>query len=94
MLKAHVGAITQMRFNEERQQLITCSKDKTIKVWQLPGRWVDENLSGRMQNEQLNKSPTDYQEPKKIIDSGISESIWSPIIIESKINLGKNLGND
>ena len=76
-----------MRFNEERQQLITCSKDKTIKVWQLPGRWIDENLLGRLQNEQLDKSPT---EQKRKFDSGISESIWSPILID-KINITKTL---
>jgi WD40 repeat protein len=32
-LKAHSGAITQMRWNEDTQQLITCSKDKNVKVW-------------------------------------------------------------
>ena len=36
VLKAHTGAITQMRFNEDTQQLISCSKDQSIKVWQLP----------------------------------------------------------
>jgi WD40 repeat protein len=36
VLKAHQGPITQMRWNEDTQQLITCSKDKSIKIWQLP----------------------------------------------------------
>lgn len=42
VLNAHQGAITQMRFNEDTQQLITCSKDKTIKIWQLPDCWINE----------------------------------------------------
>lgn len=47
VLKAHTQPITQMRLNEESQQLITSSKDKTIKVWQLPLRWIDEQIKGR-----------------------------------------------
>jgi len=43
VLKAHSSAITQMRWNEDSQQLITCSKDKTVKIWQLPNAWVDES---------------------------------------------------
>jgi hypothetical protein len=42
---------------------------------------------GRLQNEQLDKSPT---EQKVVHDSGINESIWSPIIID-KINISKTL---
>ena len=45
VIKAHSGPITQMRFNEETQQLITCSKDCTVKVWQLPSRWINETGS-------------------------------------------------
>ena len=64
--------------------MITCSKDKTIKVWQLPGRWIDENLSGRLQNEDA------VIDIKKRYNSGITESIWSPILID-KINISKSL---
>jgi hypothetical protein len=42
---------------------------------------------GRLQNEQLEKSPIEH---KTIHESGISESIWSPIIID-KINISKTL---
>ena len=45
-VKAHTGPVTQMRWNEEFQQLITGGKDKTIKVWQLPDRWINEGLTG------------------------------------------------
>ena len=43
VIKAHTAAITQMRWNEDTQQLITCSKDKTVKIWELPDAWVDES---------------------------------------------------
>lgn len=42
VMKAHQGPITQMRWNEDEQQLITGSKDKTIKLWQIPNEWVSE----------------------------------------------------
>lgn len=42
VLQAHAGPITQMLWMEEKQQLISCSKDKRIKVWQLPQVWMDE----------------------------------------------------
>ena len=51
VLKAHTSAITQMRWNEHLQQLITCGKDKSIKVWQIPNRWIDETLKAKTQIE-------------------------------------------
>lgn len=36
------SAITQMAWLEDRQQLITCAKDKKIKVWHFPRIWYDE----------------------------------------------------
>lgn len=43
VLQAHAGSpITQMLFIESSQQLITCAKDKRIKVWSLPRIWYDE----------------------------------------------------
>ena len=53
-----------MRWNEDSQQLITCSKDKTIKIWQLPEAWIDE------QNIKAEK-------PKPVDRStGVTEQIW------------------
>ena len=46
-IKAHNGPVTQMRWNEEFQQLITAGKDKTIKVWQLPERVVTPSSSSK-----------------------------------------------
>lgn len=68
VLKAHTGAITQMRWNEDLQMLITCSKDKTIKIWQLPSQWIDE--SG-FKAEKI-------EEPKRDYRTGCEgESIWN-----------------
>ena len=65
VMKAHQGPITQMRWNEELQQLITCGKDKTVKVWQLPDRWIDESAS----------SNTPYHQPE--FSHGIEDSAWA-----------------
>jgi WD40 repeat protein len=72
VMKAHTAAITQMRWNEETQQLITCSKDKSVKIWQIPPRWVDESLKRKTtQDEEQEVVPkTDYR-------TGIEESIWN-----------------
>ena len=51
-----------MRFNEDTQQLITCSKDKTIKIWQLPEYWVNE------QGTKTESATTSYhQEPSNSV---------------------------
>jgi len=34
-----------MLWLEDRQQLITCAKDKHIKIWSFPRIWYDEDLS-------------------------------------------------
>lgn len=43
VLAAHSNsAITQMLWLEDKQQLITCAKDKTVKIWSFPQVWYDE----------------------------------------------------
>ncbi len=43
VLQAHPGsAITQMQWLNDKQQLITCSKDKHVKIWSFPKIWYDE----------------------------------------------------
>lgn len=43
VLSAHTGSpITQIQWLEDKQQLITCAKDKRIKVWTFPSIWYDE----------------------------------------------------
>ena len=42
VMQAHTGPVTQLEWQEEKQQLITCSKDKSIKIWRFPDTWIDE----------------------------------------------------
>ena len=42
VLQAHTSAITAMKWDEDRQTLMTCAKDKSFKIWQFPLIWVDE----------------------------------------------------
>lgn len=77
-----------MRFNEETQQLITCSKDKTIKVWQLPLRWIDEQTKGKSEDagSVLQPSDEDYKDfikggYQQDFRTGIDESLWSENVI-------------
>lgn len=43
VLAAHPSSpITQILWLEDKQQLITCAKDKRIKVWSFPRIWYDE----------------------------------------------------
>jgi hypothetical protein len=32
-----------MHWYDEKQMLVTCAKDKSIKVWQFPEVWIDES---------------------------------------------------
>lgn len=45
VLQAHSDIITQMRWFEEKQILVTCAKDKLIKIWKFPPVWIDESKS-------------------------------------------------
>lgn len=40
-----------MLYEEETRVLISCGKDKSIKVWHLPDRWADEEIEKFEQNE-------------------------------------------
>ena len=42
VMQAHTGPVTLLEWQEEKQQLITCSKDKSIKIWRFPDTWIDE----------------------------------------------------
>jgi len=66
--------------------LITCGKDKEIKVWQLPQRWVDEKIK-RMPQESTTALPSDedYENFTKSgyiqdFKTGIDENIWASTI--------------
>jgi WD40 repeat protein len=64
--EAHKGAITQMWYEEESNLLWTGGKDRTIRVWKLPEKWVsaevkdfDEtevsNVTAKMAEEKMEK---------------------------------------
>ena len=42
--QAHSGAITQMRFNRQKKQLLSVAKDKKIIYWQIPDSWVNTSV--------------------------------------------------
>ena len=43
VLAAHPSSpITQILWLEDKQQLITCAKDKKVKIWSFPQVWYDE----------------------------------------------------
>ena len=48
---AHQGEITQMSFDEESRVLISGAKDKILKIWKLPEKWLDEDLESFEQKE-------------------------------------------
>lgn len=43
VLQAHTDVITQMKWLEDQQMLITCAKDKSLKFWKFPQKWIDES---------------------------------------------------
>ena len=43
VLQAHADVITQMKWLEKKQMLITLAKDKSIKFWRFPKTWIDES---------------------------------------------------
>ena len=42
--QAHKGAITQMRYDRNKKQLLSVGKDKKIIYWQIPDDWVNESI--------------------------------------------------
>ena len=49
--QAHTGAITQMYYDSENMTLVTASKDKKICFWQLPEKWVNDEIEKFEKNE-------------------------------------------
>ena len=69
--------------------MITCGKDKTIKVWQLPQRWIDEKIRRLPQESNSTlRCDEDYENFTKkgyVQDfrTGIDENIWASSIQET-----------
>lgn len=49
--EAHKSEITQMQYDEETRVLITCGKDKAIRIWKLPEKWVEEEIEKYVKTE-------------------------------------------
>lgn len=43
VLQAHTDVITQMKWLEDKQLLVSCAKDKSLKVWKFPAEWINES---------------------------------------------------
>ena len=41
-MQCHRGTITDLQFSEDRMMMMTCSRDQTIKLWQLADFEVPE----------------------------------------------------
>lgn len=44
VLQAHSSDITKLQYFEDKKLLLTSSKEKVIKFWQLPKEWRDKRL--------------------------------------------------
>ena len=53
--EAHKSEITQMHYEDETRVLLTCGKDKAIRVWKLPEKWMDEEIEKFEKNEIKNQ---------------------------------------
>ena len=42
--QAHSGAITQMKYNRKKKQMLSVAKDKKIIFWQIPDSWVNASV--------------------------------------------------
>ena len=56
--EAHEGAITQIEFIAEDKVIISGGKDKFIRSWRLPEKWINEDVEKFEQNEIKNMSDT------------------------------------
>ena len=42
--QAHNGAITQMRYDRKKKQLLSVGKDNKVIYWQIPDSWVSDSM--------------------------------------------------
>jgi len=49
--EAHKGEITKMHYDEDTRVLISGAKDKIMKIWKLPEKWVDEEIENFEEKE-------------------------------------------
>jgi WD40 repeat protein len=53
VLDAHTEAITKFQWFENSRYLFTSSKDKYIRVWEIPKTWIREDIGAGTSPEQL-----------------------------------------
>ena len=67
--QAHNGAITQMRFDRKKRQLLSVGKDKKIIYWQIPDSWVSDSMKkfeeDNMRQINASRAAAKYQNMKK-----------------------------
>jgi WD40 repeat protein len=51
VFEAHTKAITQIYFIEEIRLLVTGAKDKSVKYWRLPERWLPKEIENFEEDE-------------------------------------------
>ena len=56
--QAHEGAITQMEFLPDERVIISAGKDKFIKTWRLPDKWINDDVRKFEEAEIKNMSDT------------------------------------
>lgn len=49
--QAHSGAITQMRYDKEKKEILSVGKDKKIIFWRLPDSWYSEEVKKFEEND-------------------------------------------
>lgn len=98
VLKAHTDVITQMKWIEAKQLLITCSKDKSIKVWKFPAVWIDESqiqdakavqhiIEQEEDHEQLDGDSSSSSDEEKVEEQVVREAVKP---IEKVVQQAKN----
>ena len=58
MWMAHEGAITQIDYYHDLKLLITAGKDKYIRTWAMPDKWISDDVKKFEENEIKNMSDT------------------------------------
>ncbi|CAD8077014.1 unnamed protein product [Paramecium primaurelia] len=83
VLKAHDSDITKLQWLDSEKTLVTASKDKRIKVWQLPQFWRDPKI---MEKENQIENQLTFKK--------LRESLFFNSKIQIDMEIGENEDND
>ena len=77
--QAHSGAITQMRYNRRKKQLLSVAKDKKIIFWQIPDSWVSDSVKkfeeGSFREINASRAKAKFVSKKEGDDSSSDDSL-------------------